>query len=156
MASNKLTDGVGKKIVEALKMQSNEDFDLNNNNSPMMNNPEKIESNQSFEGFDNSFNFSGDEFGDVQPETESVQNEQIVPQPDFMNNQPLFPWGTGRFKLLFFRSAMNGDLFLRQFYIATICLSKAPAAVLSSVADAAGPLVVRKQAPDSRRVTPQN
>ncbi len=88
MASNKLTDGVGKKIVEALKMQSNEDFDLNNNNSPMMNNPEKIESNQSFEGFDNSFNFSGDEFGDVQPETESVQNEQIVPQPDFMNNQP--------------------------------------------------------------------
>ena len=52
MASNKLTDGVGKKIVEALKMQSNEDFDLNNNNSPMMNNPEKIESNQSFEGFD--------------------------------------------------------------------------------------------------------
>ena len=43
-------------------------------------------------------------------------------QKHFMNNQPLFPWGTGRFKLLFFRSAMNGDLFLRQFYIAIICL----------------------------------
>lgn len=85
-----MTDGVGKKIVEALKMQSGEDFNANNttNNNVGMDNMVNSEETSVSENFDNTFDFSNDGFEDVQPEIQPAQS-QVAPQQSFFNEQPI-------------------------------------------------------------------
>ena len=85
MATNKTKDGVGKKIVEALKMQP--DNEIIENENLEENNIETVEQPQTFENIDNTFDFSYDGFEEIEPEVQPAQH--TTTQSTFINEQPV-------------------------------------------------------------------